>query len=748
VSTHSQREVRPGSGATQSRPESARAAKGVASGPDALSKLDARIGTDRRAVRAPRVASFREFLEQHARVPTGRGEHGPYTFAGRECLIEIVDLVDRVIASAGGPPLTDATIALCGGAQFGKSILELNLGAYLTSCAWMNWGFYLPDKGLVDGMVQTKFRPDIVDQIDWFAAMTKIGKAVNKSGKSVNRIGAFSVTDGQRRAQGMILGLNKIPTSFTFDVTTLDEVDDIKPAREKFVRGRMTSSPVRLMFKIGTQRVAGRGQHKAWKDGSQGVMLHKCPSCAHEQNLEEAWPQCCRIKISTGLAGRLQTKANDGDPEQNQPTTGPALQRHAGGEFPQLQATGDFRHEPNGPVIATHDPSHHYYFACVKCGSELDRTRAGFRWFHRRPEQIELRNWSFRVSQFGVPAIDLSQIVAEWVRAVADPEAMTTFNCDRRAMPESTAQKITTDILDRARRIEVFDLQPRKREHATAFAGLDTGRRCWFFAREVERPDVKRLLHAEQIALGNVVERTFTLCQLLGISALFIDQAPATDEARTLALKLNGLENLGTWPRVPDNKDAWLSFPAPPGGHGGLTWDGRNQRWQGLRCAVVAFTKTRLGSGIEQGFDIFEKGGQTMFAPLIRCNRFETIDRVVREFLTPAENVSEVIFPGKGQPYIRTAPAMRLPRKGSGTAPILNLLDDHLLVGSEREEDNGQLGDYVDACENHLLLADGYSGLAELVVGIGGVKQKAALQSLAGRDRLAGQRLMKMGVPL
>jgi len=67
----------------------------------------------------------------------------------------------------------------------------------------------LPDRDLVEGMVDTKFRPDILDQIDWFARMTQVGKTVNKSGKSVNRKGAFSVTNGKQRSHGMILGLIK-----------------------------------------------------------------------------------------------------------------------------------------------------------------------------------------------------------------------------------------------------------------------------------------------------------------------------------------------------------------------------------------------------------------------------------------------------------------------------------------------------------------------------------------------------------
>ena len=107
-----------------------------------------------------------------------------------------------------------------------------------------------------------------------------------------------------------------------------------------------------------------------------------------------------------------------------------------------------------------------------------------------------------------------------------------------------------------------------------------------------------------------------------------------------------------------------------------------------------------------------------MFVPLIEANRFETIDRVVREFLTPAENVSEVIFAPKQQSYVRQAPAMQLPPKGPGQPLIHETLDEHLLAGSERVElRGGSLGDYVDGCENHLLLADAYSGLAELEAG-------------------------------
>jgi hypothetical protein len=321
------------------------------------------------------------------------------------------------------------------------------------------------------------------------------------------------------------------------------------------------------------------------------------------------------------------------------------------------------------------------------------------------PARIKQRKWSYRISQLAIDAIDLSQIVAGFQTAVADPEAMIVFRCDVLGLPQSTAQALTPATLDRARNVEVFDLAPRVREGCTAYGGLDMGDRCWLFARENDGQQ-KRLLAAERISAGDVVARAQSLFHRLGLSALFIDERPLVNEARTIALALNGLQALKAWPAVPNPNEAYLSLP------GGLVWDGPNKRWKNLKCAVVRFTKNKLGSGIGQNIVFFEEGGQTRFVPCIECNRYETIDRVVREFLTPAEGVVEVLN-GK----VRETPAMLLPRMTPGHPPMLDTLEAHLVTGSEREkEEDGTLGEYVDQCENHLLLADGYSKLAEIIV--------------------------------
>jgi len=67
---------------------------------------------------------------------------------------------------------------------------------------------------------------------------------------------------------------------------------------------------------------------------------------------------------------------------------------------------------------------------------------------------------------------------------------------------------------------------------------------------------------------------------------------------------------------------------------------------------------------------------------------------------------------------IRETPGLLLPQFTPGHRLILETVEAHLITGSERaREADGALGDYVAGCENHFLLADGYSALAAVVCG-------------------------------
>jgi len=666
------------------------AAVGTSSVPSAFSKLDGKLNEDTRSIKAPRRDSFEQFLELDAKVPVGGGEFGAYSFEGREVIRIIVRHIDRVLGYRGSgsgtqrEPMTDCITNIAGGAQWGKTVLELNLAAYATSQLFLNTGLFLPSDDLVQGIVDTKFRPEIVDQIPWFADMTQVGRAVNKSGKATNRKGAFLVTDGQRKASGLVLGLQKVPTSYSLDIASKDELDDIPPKNEKFVKGRLTASKLRYTLNIGTQRVHGRGQQAKWKGSSQGVILLPPTSRAAEVaaesevtatppswiNVEEAFPGVIRCQLGGS----------------------PAL------TDPKLTWVGDFRHDANGQTVATHKPGNLYYLAHPETGEPLLRSHPIC--CHRQPTQLDQNNWGIRVSQLSIGAIGLSQIVGQFQLAVSDPDEMVVFKCDVLALPQSLAQALSPAILDRSRDLEPYEARLRIEPGRAAFAGLDTGDKCWLWINDVESPARKRLIYPASIAAADLVPRTVALFHQLGIAALFVDQRPLVSQARELAKQLNALDGVTQWPEADDT--AWITLPS------GLSWNPLKKRWTGLRCAVVRFDKKQIGQGIEHGFDIFDEGGVTKFVPLIRCNREETIDRAVKSFLTPVEGVNDILPNGGG---IRSLPAQLLPSRGLA---LMETVEGHLVAGSEREKGaDGSLGDYVDECANHMLLAKGYCDLAE-----------------------------------
>lgn len=634
-------------------------------------KCDARGSTA-----MPRRESFREFLELDAMVPGGsasretRGTFTRFTLEGREAIGDIIDCIDRILHEG----IKDAQIAIAGGAQWGKTTIQHGFMGYATGQLFRNVMTFLPSEDLVSDIVQTKFRPNVVDQMPWFAGMLKMGQVTNESGKTVNRIGVYSVTDGIRKATGMFCGLNKVPTTHSADVALIDEVDDVNQSNEKFVAGRLTTSDLRLIFRAGTQRVHGRGMNKAWKDGSQGIVELHCTQCGHAQNPEDSFP---------GIVCLRETDATE-----------PA----------RLTYAGDFRRGED--VVAGYDKADSYFLGCVKCGAELDRKAP--RWRHKRQDQIRLENWSFRVSQLSIASIDLGKIVNDWRLAVESDQKMLMFRTDVLSIPKSTAQKLDPEIMDRARRLVHYQQGAAPVHNKTVrYAGLDMGGRCWFVVREVVGRSEKRIVWAESIPLQQVAIRVPQLVESLGVSCTFIDQMPETSESRRLALKLNGLEQVASFPRIPDTGQCHVAFP------GGLVFvrdHNGDEKWQGLRAAVVRFDVKKMGDGMRIKADQFiGPNGNLICVPLIACNRMEAVDAVVREFLTPAEG--EFVPGPDGSPV--QLPVVRIPTCNND---IWREFDEHHISGSEREKDDaGGLGDYVDGIANHLLFANTYSRLAEVI---------------------------------
>jgi hypothetical protein len=610
------------------------------------------------------VSSFRQFQREHGRVKVGSG-YQAYDMQGRPALILATQWLDEILASGR----QDCRIKIKGGAQWGKTVWAVNLMAYLLGCRFMGCGYYLPDNDLVSGIVDTKFRPDVIDQIPWFARMLQIGKTVNKSGKSVNRKGAVMCTDGKRVSLGYFLGMSRVPTSYTHDVQIVDERDDVPEKTEKFLDGRLTSSDVRLRIDIGTARYDAAGMAKEFEDGTQHCAFIQCDGigCMADISPEDEWPHIVRLQRGT----------------EPQPSD------------PMLTLAGDFKaNGETGETVATHAPNNIYYFACPKCGAALNRNAVQFK--ARRPEMEAAGKYSIEVSQISTPAIQLTQIVAAWASAVQDPDKMIAFRCDRWARPKSATQGVDSAVIQRSEQDYALSVVP----HGTPrFGGVDTGDRFWFFAREVESPLNKRVAWAEQISPTHAQERIPQLFAACGLSCLFIDIGNERELARRIVMAINGL--LTAPPVREDRRKGRIDF-----GHG-LSWNGETGEWRGLKAACVEFSG-KPGSGIVHELRTTQEG---MAFPVIRANRDETIQRAIDELLTYDDGLLQVMD-GK----IRTEPAMHMPSSKPGCSAAVETVGKHIISGSRKVAgSDGKTLSFIDKVENHYLLADAYSALSETV---------------------------------
>ncbi len=766
---------------------------------------------------APRCGTFKEFLTDHARVLQRDGTGGRFSMAGRAPLQVVVDWLDKIVRNTldgerveidgvefGPRQLKGASIAVGGGAQFGKTILELNLMAYATAIRFLSVGNYLPDRPKVEEIAGQKFRPNVLDLYPWMAQMIQIGKTQNASGKTIDRKESYTVTNGKRKAFGNFCGMHKPPTSITINLALLDEVDDIPDRNIGYVDARMTNSPVHLTCFIGTQRVAGAGQNARLKASSFHVKLVPCPNCGREWCLEEKFPRCVRVHSPQS------TRLPDGQAVHSPQAPG-AASRLSSAPGPSCLPAGMATLDPLLSPEAGHDRLARYYVACPECGAELDRESG--RYVAKHPERMAQARLGVRVSQLNISAIPVQEIVGAWYAAFEDPSgnAMQAFYCDRIAIPNAgAAQPITQAVLDDCRFLGMAESREAAESYAmslaspqstvhpprrsaseagspqsprgtrsptgpaglwtacpsgrrvdsglwtsTRVAGMDMGPRCWFWCDEVRGPLVSACVWAELIASGTAPARVPVLMSTLGVECLFLDAGGEPDLTKRLVLSLNGLEDYPP-PAAPRNELLKMrlyglgALPAgrqarlPGGGQAGLSWDGERARWKGIRAAAVLFVAGEA-RGIEQTIGFTQEG---RIYPLIKCNRSESIQTAVNDFLTPAEGVIELVHsprstrlpdgqavhsPESGsQKAVRSLRRARLPQTHIGPGVSQAILDGHLLnLRKERDVRTGA-EDWIEGVENHLGLAKTYARLAQTILDLESAPTASALRSVEG----------------
>lgn len=389
-----------------------------------------------------------------------------------------------------------------------------------------------------------------------------------------------------------------------------------------------------------------------------------------------------------------------------------------------------------------------YYAACPECGAELDRD-AG-RYVANHPERIRQARLGARVSQLNISAISMTEIVGAWYAAFEDPSgnALAAFSCDRIAIPHAgAAQPITPAILETCRRLGVGEaaetpqpygmslanrLAARPPDEAPGLrvAGMDLGPRCWFWCDEVRGSRVSACVWAEMMASGQAAARLPLLMDALAARCVLLDAGGEPVLTKRLVLALNGLDRYvpPAAPRAELLKMRLYHLGA------GLTWDGERGQWSGLRAAAVLFV-AGAARGVEQTLGFTQEG---LIYPLLKCQRGESIQTAVNDFLTPDQGVIELVDApaavgnlGGSAKTARSLPRARLPQTCLGPGVSQAVLDGHLL--NLRKERNARTGieDWIEGVENHLGLAKTYARLAQTLLE---ADRKPAFGAIANPD--------------
>ena len=711
-----------------------------------------------------------DFLTHHARVKSDSG-YAPYHFTGREILRPIVERLDQILDSGA----TDASLAICGGAQFGKTVLMLNLLAYLVAVRFRNVGYYLPDDDLVSGLVDGKLRPDVLDQIPWLARLIAVGKTLNASGRAVNRKGAFLCTDGRRTALAFMRGLGKIPTSFSMDVVVQDEKDDLPEENARFLSGRMTASNLRLSLLIGTQRYHGAGQNLSFTEGTQHVGLLSCTGCGKSSNPETQWPGVCRLVVEGTPSPEWPELTVEGNfkpsfavatvddrrlnlpslPEEGQMSDGhrpplhldvarttccpgagietsieaqeadvAARENNSAASCSAAAEPGQQVVQAKGNALIAYSPEQHYALCCPGCGGLLDREKPI--WQPQAPEREKLRRWSYRLSQLLIPAIDLEQIVAAWQQAVRDPDHMTVFCTDRLALPKSTTQTLTPGVLEQARGDYTLESVKKKGEdaesvkrnpfslHPSPFTLRYAGLDMGDQCWFVARAvDVKPPHDVRLLWIEPIAaERVRTRVPELFRQLDLTALCVDAGPLRDLSRDLVFLLNEERSGREEgESEETGTRRPSAP------QWHEPSGKWRHVRAMAVEFTQ-REGQGLRQKRAETQEGRAY---PLLAANRDETIERIIRELLPPGVGDPRLLENPDGTAAQIPTQRFSLPTATESTRDLLQLYERHLLSGARQERSgDGKSLRYLDKCENHFLLATAYAALAELIAPLGG----------------------------
>lgn len=386
----------------------------------------------------------------------------------------------------------------CKGVQTGISELFIQLMLY--EAGWQDRivAYVLPTFGSSGRFVADRVDP-LLSSVPAYAARVPGGEEGIQSGSKGNlkrkRFG--------RNGALLFLGSNSDSdfSEFSADLGIIDELDECDEGNISKMPDRLRESKFPQLLRVSNPGIAGRGIHKAWKDGSRARYHHQCTRCGERQYLDWFVNFVRRIDDGTWVPRDSYRWANPNE--------------------------GDLR-----PV-------------CRRCKDPWTPVVQGGLWIAESPGKTP----SFHMSRLDIlPPAKGSPIrvyFAEWLLAQTNPALLSAFWRGTLGWPhEGTGQRISEEMLEMASLRQLpndTNPDPEIYKKKTVIMGVDVGSvlNVWIDEledgiknKDGEGDDYRR--RSRYICAVLQFEDLHRLIKEYAVQVLVIDAAPETRKAKEI----------------------------------------------------------------------------------------------------------------------------------------------------------------------------------------------------------------------
>lgn len=392
-------------------------------------------------------------------------------------------------------------------AQVGFTVMEMLAMIYMAlKFSPAKVGMFLPQQNLASMKSSQRFMPIVRTVPDAHKLMTE-----NPSGTKGGEGNILTRNMGKSVFYFLWTTGKATTESMPMDVLSFDEVQEMSVADMEKTQERLSASDIRWTLMGSTANWPDSDIHHFYKKGSQHRFWTKCPTCGHEQILDEHFPACIKMKPGVDKVGDQFIERND------------------------------------------------YRYVCMECDCVIHDTQIG-EWKPElegwKPDDPEAAPMSIHFPQTLSPTISAREMIESFHSATS----MKNFYNRKLGKPYTDPSQVpvTLEILNECARIgmELGVEWENSGEHT--FMGLDQGGlfNVAIIAKRLPTGHMA-VIHVEECYGDDPFDRCSELMYQYGVDVCVVEHLPNYNDSKRFAGRHPGKVFLASYQRMQDDMIRW-----------------------------------------------------------------------------------------------------------------------------------------------------------------------------------------------